>query len=338
MQASKKVIIFCLSVCSFVVSSALAVEVATVRVDSRGNSPDVRYASPGYGAVDHVYNIGAFEITAGQYTEFLNAVALTDAYGLYNPTMGDTGSSARGCNIQRSGSAGSYSYSVAPEWANRPVNYVSWGDAVRFANWMHNGQPTTGVQDATTTETGAYALNGMNTAAPLLAVTRGAGALWFVPTEDEWYKAAFHKNDGPTGNYWDYATGTNAVPSNDVVSPDPGNNANFFQGGYSVGSPYLRSEAGEFENSESPYGTFDQAGNVLEWNEAIISANGRGVRGGSFFAQEFNLRATYRGGFGPLYETHDLGFRMATVPEPATIALAAFGLTGALLRRKPKQA
>jgi formylglycine-generating enzyme required for sulfatase activity len=43
---------------------------------------------------------------------------------------------------------------VVADWADRPVNYVSWGDAARFANWLHNGQPS-GAQDLTTTEEGA---------------------------------------------------------------------------------------------------------------------------------------------------------------------------------------
>ena len=104
------------------------------------------------GAVDYAYNIGKYEVTAGQYTEFLNAVATTaDTYGLYNTLMW---SDTYGCKIQRSGSPGSYSYLVDAngdgiedaDRVNRPVNYVSWGDAARFANWLHNGQPT-GVQD-----------------------------------------------------------------------------------------------------------------------------------------------------------------------------------------------
>jgi len=44
--------------------------------------------------------------------------------------------------IERTGSAGSYTYSVASSRENRPVNYVRWHDAVRFANWLHNGKPT----------------------------------------------------------------------------------------------------------------------------------------------------------------------------------------------------
>ena len=87
------------------------------------------------GAVDYTYNVGKFEVTAGQYTEFLNAVAATDTYGLYSTSMW---SGSYGCKIGRTGSAGSYNYSVAAAWADRPVNYVSWGDSARFANWLTN--------------------------------------------------------------------------------------------------------------------------------------------------------------------------------------------------------
>ncbi|HUU94516.1 MAG TPA: hypothetical protein VM487_02165, partial [Phycisphaerae bacterium] len=90
-------------------------------------------------------------------------------------------SSARGCKIQRGGSSGSYTYSVASDWANRPVNFVSWGDAARFANWLTNGQPT-GVQGLLTTENGSYYLNGVNTENGLAAVTRTPGL-----TSDAYY-------------------------------------------------------------------------------------------------------------------------------------------------------
>jgi hypothetical protein len=98
-----------------------------VTVGDPNNASDTRYATPGYGAVDHTYNIGKFEVTAGQYTEFLNAVAATDTYGLYNTAMDITISYPLyyGCNIKRSGTPGSYKYSVASDWANRPVNLVS---------------------------------------------------------------------------------------------------------------------------------------------------------------------------------------------------------------------
>jgi sulfatase modifying factor 1 len=312
---------------------ALGVTIDTVTVGNPGNAGELSGAGAGgygpdriCGAVDYVFNIGKYEITAGQYTEFLNAVADTDTYGLYNANMW---SDKFGCKIQRSGSSGSYTYDVAQDRANRPVNYVSWGDAARFANWLHNGQPT-GAQDANTTEDGSYYLNGATTDAQLLAVTRKANATWVIPSEDEWYKAAYHKNDGVTGNYWDFPTGTNSVPSNDLINPDPGNNANFNQGGYTIGSPYYRTPVGEFENSESPYGTFDQGGNVAEWHEAVIGPY-RGLRGGSFGSLDFyNLRASFRymGYDGPTLEHDGIGFRVAEVPKVNLVLSEVNGLWG----------
>ena len=73
--------------------------------------------------------------------------------------------------IQRTGEPGSYKYTVGDDWANRPVNHVSWGSAVRFINWLQNGQPT-GAQDKSTTEDGSYSLNGATTLPALLAVIR----------------------------------------------------------------------------------------------------------------------------------------------------------------------
>jgi formylglycine-generating enzyme required for sulfatase activity len=283
------------------------------------------------GAVDYFYQIGKYEVTAGQYTAFLNAVADTDTYGLYNSRMW---SDSFGCKIQRSGSSGSYSYSVAGDWEDRPVNYVSWGDAARFANWLHNGQPT-GAQGLTTTEDGAYYLNGATSNAALLAVSRESDWKWAITSEDEWYKAAYHKNDGVTGNYFDYPTSSDSVPSNDLINPDPGNNANFYQSGYTIGSPYYRTEVGEFENSDSPYGTFDQGGNVWEWNEAILYGSCRGLRGVSFdaFAGD-GLHASSRGRYDPSNEDVIIGFRVSEVPEPGTMALLALGAVGMLRRRR----
>ena len=91
-----------------------------------------------YGGVSYAYNIGTTEVTVGQYTAFLNAVAHTDTYGLYNPSMATDLNIA---GIARSGASGSYTYSVIGS-ANHPVTYVSWGTRPGSANWLHNGQPT----------------------------------------------------------------------------------------------------------------------------------------------------------------------------------------------------
>ena len=258
-------------------STAAAVTIDMVTVGNPGNAPDTRYDATGFGSVGYVYQIGKYEVTAGQYTEFLNAVAKADPNGLYNTAMGDPGGSF-GANIQRTGSSPNYSYSVAADWANRPVNYVSFWDAARFANWLHNGQPT-GPQGPGTTEDGAYHDVGNQT-----LFGRNAGAKFFIPTEDEWYKAAYHdKTAGLAASYFDYPTGTNAVPGNDInETTNPGNNANYYISNYAIGSPYYRTVVGEFELSDSPYGTFDQGGNVWEWNETAVTSSSRGLRGGSF--------------------------------------------------------
>jgi hypothetical protein len=215
---------------------------------------------------------------------------------------------------------------------------VSWGDAARFCNWLHNGQPTgqlTGdpAQDAGLTEDGSYYLNGATSDAALIAIVREPDATWVIPSEDEWYKAAYHYNDGVTGNYYDYPTGSDSVPSNDLVDPDAGNNANFYDDNLTIGSPYYRTMVGDFENSESPYETFDQGGNVWEWNEAVVDSD-RGLRAGSFHYYDYGLHAGHREiSLSPTYEHFDFGFRVAEVSEPGPVpGLSEWGVvTMALL-------
>ena len=125
-----------------------------------------------------------------------------------------------GCKIQQSGSSPNYTYRVAVAWADHPVNYVSWGDAARFANWRRNGEPT-GAQELTTTEDGSYFLDGAMSNAELMAITREADATWVIPSEDEWVKAAYHKNDGVTGNYWDSARRRSLLVPDSHVRPRP---------------------------------------------------------------------------------------------------------------------
>ena len=291
------------------------VVIDTVPVGNPGNADDIHGA--GYGGVAYVYEIGKYEVTAEQYCAFLNAVASTDTHGLYSTSMW---SSDDGCKIERSGSSGSFTYSIAIDWANRPVNYVSWGDAARFANWLHNGQPRGG-ENLATTEDGSYYLNGAMTDAELLTITREVDATWVIPSEDEWYKAAYHHNDGVTGNYWDYPMRSDTAPTSEGPPGTDMTNgsANCWDDVLALGPPFYRTKGGAYDAqpSDSPYGTFDQGGNVWEWTEAVMGS-WHGLRGGSYddapYEDCYWLHAANRTTYGhPPEERGATGFRVARI-------------------------
>jgi sulfatase modifying factor 1 len=175
--------------------SASAITIETVPVGDAGNPA----TSGERGGVSYPYYIGKYEVTVGEYTAFLNAVAATDSYGLYNPAMATDLYIA---GIAQNGSSPNYTYSVIGS-PNHPVTYVGWGDAARFVNWLSNGQPT-GPQDNTTTEDGAYTLNGATTGAVLYYVLRNKNAKWFIPTDNEWYKAAYYQPAAAGGDSDNY--------------------------------------------------------------------------------------------------------------------------------------
>lgn len=140
-----------------------AITIDTVTVGNPGNANN---SLNGLGAVGYSFSMGKFEVTQGQYAAFLNAVAASDPYGLYNSFMT---SHVADRGISRSGASRNYHYfAINP---NHPIADVTWGDAARFANWMANGQPT-GLEDATTTERGSYTLDGAITDAALQLVQR----------------------------------------------------------------------------------------------------------------------------------------------------------------------
>ncbi|MCY2930764.1 MAG: SUMF1/EgtB/PvdO family nonheme iron enzyme [Planctomycetota bacterium] len=296
--------------------------------------PDTTFGIPSYGAVPYTYKIGKFEVTAGQYTAFLNAVAARDTYALYNSNM-DTAVYPYGCNIKRTGSSGSFTYNVAPDYANRPVNFVSWGDAARFVNWLTNGQ-LAGAQDASTTEDGSYYLNGATLNADLMAVTRKTNAKYVIPTEDEWYKAAYYKGGSTNAGYWTYPTRSNAAPGASMADA-AGNNANY---GHSWDQPIdsgkNTTEVGEFQNSPGPYGTFDQGGNVEELNETAAGGIYRGQRGGLFNGDSNYMHVINKAYHVPTYQQINIGFRVAAVPEPVTFFIL-FGAVPILSGRKRRK-
>jgi formylglycine-generating enzyme required for sulfatase activity len=249
------------------VTPALAVNIAYVPVGNAGNTADTADGdinTPGvqrFGAVGYAYQIAKNETTISQYADFLNAVAKTDTYGLYSTSM--TQSYING--ISRAGVSGSYVYSEALGTGNKPITYVSWFDAARFCNWMHNGQPT-GLQTVGTTEGGAYTLNGATSG----IITKNVAAMVWIPSEDEWYKAAYYdpnKGGAGVGGYWLYPNQSNTLDGNTI---GVANSANYYDGDH-VGYPGMAlTDVGAYgANSDSAYGTNDQGGNVHEWNDGV---------------------------------------------------------------------
>ena len=106
-------------------ADATPITIDWVTVGDPGNAADTTGAPNPAGAVAASFQIMKFEFTNAHYKDFLNFVAATDTYRLYNANMG---SNARG-GITRSGASGSYTYAVKSNMGDKPVNYVSWFDA-----------------------------------------------------------------------------------------------------------------------------------------------------------------------------------------------------------------
>lgn len=284
-----------------------------VPVGDSGNAPDTetmfRDGSSGYGIVRYPYFIGKFEVTCAQYTEFLNAVAKSDPNGLYHIRMGHAPLGfdyERTVEIVRAGEEGSYTYSVGANFGDKPITVVDFYDAAR----LHNGRPR-GPQGATTTEGGAYTMTGEyevlmpgtdleqgEFGLALGAFGRNAGAKYFVPSENEWYKAAYYDPTiGDVGGYWLYATQSDDAPTGavanatgDIINDSP-NIANYtgsvVWNGAELGSGNVTTVGSGGPGNASYYGAFDMSGNVYEVTDHLYmqasDAFGYRARGGAFY-------------------------------------------------------
>ena len=310
--------------------------IETVLVGNPNNRPD---PVDQVGQVAYAYKIGKYDITAGQYVTFLNAVATKPKdiknqaisaaiENLWIPAMSSTKAKkyvTRSGVIQRTGGGRANNpyvftiqrdmimenlYGVAAS-SNRPMFEISWFRAGRFANWMHNG-----ATNHADTENGAYKLKG----ALKGVFTKTANAAWWIPSEDEWYKAAYYDPTMVTpsnAGYHDFPT-RNDEPNFPVAEPPPGgaNSANYSR----VLPEVLRlTPAGAYPNSYSYYGARDMAGPLWQWNDAIYTnaagvEQNRGMRGGSWSLGILTVHRYSPRDYPPNYEDDDAGFRLCTKP------------------------
>jgi formylglycine-generating enzyme required for sulfatase activity len=290
------------------------VNIQTVTVGDAGNAPQNSFDSRG--AVGYPYRIGKFEITVEQYTAFLNSVASTTTNNylitLWNLQMGDKPWYA---GVDRSGNgtpSDPYKYTVIGN-ANFPIDNVSWFDAARFCNWLHNG-----ATNGASTETGAYTLNGATDG----VIDKNTNAKWWIPSFNEWWKAAYYKGGSTNAGYWTYPTQSDTRPGNLIGGGT--NQANYAKDliysvtqttGYSPLQDY-RTAVGTFSNSPSAYGTFDQAGNILEWNDQTFQGYVTALVGGNWNSAEGELSGTTSAGtWDRGREWPGWGFRVAGVPD-----------------------
>jgi formylglycine-generating enzyme required for sulfatase activity len=260
----------------------------------------------GYGIVNNNYRMGTKEVSNAQWTKF------KAAYGAV------TGSPW-------------YVYAVDPHWTNEniPTNNVSWYEAAQFVNWLNTSKGYQAAYKFTGTQsTSNYTLStwvstdiGYDADNPY----RNNNAFYFLPTEDEWVKAAYWngtslqtyatkagesltQGNGMSGTGWNYYT------TQFATNPS---------GPWAVGS-----------GSQELNGTYDMMGNVWEWMESPWTSGDygidsiRGLRGGSYGSYDGHLASSYRGDAGyrePGAENDYFGFRIASVPEPCTLLLLGVG-------------
>lgn len=333
-----------MAACSLNADAALLIDWVTV--GDAGNAADTTGKPNPVGAVAGEFQIMKFEFTNAQYAQFLNAVDPDGANPnkIYNVFMG---SSIRGGISFDSASLAGSKYTVKTNMVAKPVNYVSWWDAARASNWLQAGALTYSSTDSSALapqNNGAYTVGILDNGP---AVARNAGATIFLPSQDQWYKAAYYKGGGTNAGYWDYTIQSDikptAVTANSSGDGSAGSTGNF------VNAENAADWNGQDGNvttvgtngGAGPYGTFDMGGNVWEWNDLDGDAGGiRELRGGELRLSADQTSSSAQWGIQGIdpsaAEDYWVGFRLASVaiPEPSASVLLVLAGGMLLIRRR----
>jgi hypothetical protein len=236
-------------------------------VGAAGNSawgqPDPWNWISGRGRVDYSYRISRLEITTGQWLEFTNTYSVLGGSWTYfgEPAFWgarpDTGYSGPGMRWELDPSV--------PEASRLPVAGISWRTAAMYCYWLCNGQATA----TTALETGAYDTSTFGSGGGLVFTdqwTHNPGAQFWIPTLDEWMKAAYYDPNrfGPgQGGWWESSYGSNSAP----VPGVPG------EGQTSAGLDmpgFWEVPLGAYTEMQSPWGLWDTSGGAAEWTEDVL--------------------------------------------------------------------
>ncbi len=275
----------------------------TIDFANIGNAGNVADTT-GYGAVPYEYRVGKYEITQ-------DAITKATASGMSNVTAG-------------------------PWTGNQPAANISWYEAAAFVNFLNTNSAKTAAYDLTFSN-GSWSMALWSSEQAWTAggtnLYRNKDAFYFLPSENEWYKAAYYNPGG--SNYFLYPTASSSVPTA-VASGTNAGTAVYDQ-------PFEQGPAGvDVAGALSPYGTMGQGGNVWEWNESAfdgsnsLSSETRAIRGGDWFPTELNLRSSLRNVDFPTIENANIGFRVASVPEPSTYVLVLMGAGALYLWKRRK--
>ena len=274
-----------------------------VNIGNAGNAAD----TTSYGAVPYEYRASTYEITQ-------DAINKATASGMTNVTAG-------------------------PWTGNQPAANLNWYEAAAFVNFLNTSSGKTAAYDLSWSGTAwsmtlwsseqAWTAGGTN-------LYRNKDAFYFLPSENEWYKAAYYKGGGTNAGYWLYPTASSSEPTSVTSGTSAGTAV--YRNNNSDSAPAIVNSAGGL----SPYGTMGQGGNVWEWNESALDGTNsspsevRVFRGGNWGSSAGNLRPSSRESDDPLQQGVYLGFRVASVPEPSTYALLLMAGAGWLLWKRRK--
>lgn len=309
-----------------------------VTVGAAGNAPWTGGGSAnGRGQVNYQYRIGKYEVTTAQWAEFMNAAFDRPAGDAIPWVQTPFIWGASGTTPNNSANPNARHWTVPAGNEMRATGGISWRTAAIYCNWLCNGKATnreaflTGAYDVSTFASigGRY----------LDQLAHTPGAAYYIPTWDEWIKAAHYdpsksNPDGTTGGYWTYS---NSSDSPLIAGPPDIGTANY---GFTSPSPYSIM-LGSY-NVQSPWGLYDAAGFTGEWTEeALYGVPGDPPTDRLYEGSQWGFEAVFAdmvrspgGGDFPGLSGSWVGFRIASIPSPAVWSVVAGFLIHSTLRRR----